>query len=76
MKEHARHAVERVERAVEAIRAGRMVILTDDEDRENEGDLTMAAEIPVVTPSRASTATVNAVCRGVSFLAAIRSRPS
>jgi 3,4-dihydroxy 2-butanone 4-phosphate synthase/GTP cyclohydrolase II len=44
MKEHARHAVERVERAVEAIRAGRMVILSDDEDRENEGDLTMAAE--------------------------------
>jgi 3,4-dihydroxy 2-butanone 4-phosphate synthase / GTP cyclohydrolase II len=48
MKEHAGHAVERVERAVEAIRAGRMVILTDDEDRENEGDLTMAAE--KVTP--------------------------
>lgn len=48
MKEHAAHAVERVERAVEAIRAGRMVILSDDEDRENEGDLTMAAE--KVTP--------------------------
>ena len=35
-----------------------------------------AAEIPVVTPSRASTETVNAVCSGASFLAAIRSRPS
>src|SRR3981081_2821505 len=33
-----------VEEAVEEIRQGRMVILVDDEDRENEGDLTMAAE--------------------------------
>jgi 3,4-dihydroxy 2-butanone 4-phosphate synthase/GTP cyclohydrolase II len=32
------------EEAVEQIRSGRMVILVDDEDRENEGDLTMAAE--------------------------------
>jgi 3,4-dihydroxy 2-butanone 4-phosphate synthase / GTP cyclohydrolase II len=32
------------EEAIEEIRAGRMVILVDDEDRENEGDLTMAAE--------------------------------
>ena len=35
-----------------------------------------AAEIPVVTPSRASTETVNAVCSGASFLAAIRLSPS
>jgi len=34
----------RIEDAVEAIRAGRMVIVVDDEDRENEGDLTIAAE--------------------------------
>lgn len=34
--------------AVEAIRRGEMVILVDDEDRENEGDLVMAAEL--VTP--------------------------
>ena len=33
-----------VEDAVEEIRQGRMVVLVDDEDRENEGDLTMAAE--------------------------------
>jgi 3,4-dihydroxy 2-butanone 4-phosphate synthase / GTP cyclohydrolase II len=33
-----------IEDAVEAIRAGRMVIVVDDEDRENEGDLTIAAE--------------------------------
>ena len=38
----------RIEDAVEAIRAGRMVIVVDDEDRENEGDLTIAAE--KVTP--------------------------
>jgi 3,4-dihydroxy 2-butanone 4-phosphate synthase/GTP cyclohydrolase II len=34
----------RIEDAVDAIRAGRMVIVVDDEDRENEGDLTIAAE--------------------------------
>ena len=38
----------RIEDAVDAIRAGRMVIVVDDEDRENEGDLTIAAE--KVTP--------------------------
>jgi 3,4-dihydroxy 2-butanone 4-phosphate synthase / GTP cyclohydrolase II len=40
--------LERVNRGLEDIRAGRMVILVDDEDRENEGDLVMAAE--KVTP--------------------------
>src|SRR5437588_7376920 len=34
--------------AIEEIRAGRMIIVVDDEDRENEGDLTLAAEM--VTP--------------------------
>ncbi len=33
-----------VEEAVEEIRQGNMIVLVDDEDRENEGDLTMAAE--------------------------------
>src|SRR6266436_7957489 len=37
-----------IEDAIVAIRAGQMVIVVDDEDRENEGDLTMAAE--KVTP--------------------------
>jgi len=37
-----------VEEAVAEIRAGRMVVVVDDEDRENEGDLTLAAEF--VTP--------------------------
>jgi 3,4-dihydroxy-2-butanone 4-phosphate synthase len=34
----------RVEDAIVAMRAGKMVIVVDDEDRENEGDLTIAAE--------------------------------
>jgi len=33
-----------VETAIEEIRKGRMVVVVDDEDRENEGDLTLAAE--------------------------------
>src|SRR6202165_5243582 len=33
-----------VEETVEEIRQGRMIVLVDDEDRENEGDLAMAAE--------------------------------
>src|SRR5271165_1066672 len=39
---------ERIAGAIADIRAGKMVILVDDEDRENEGDLTMAAQF--VTP--------------------------
>ena len=37
-----------IDEAIKDIKAGRMVILVDDEDRENEGDLTLAAE--AVTP--------------------------
>src|SRR5947208_7907389 len=33
-----------IEEALEEIRAGHMVVVCDDEDRENEGDLTMAAQ--------------------------------
>ena len=39
---------DRVEDAIEEIRNGRMVIVADDEDRENEGDLVMAAS--AITP--------------------------
>src|SRR4051812_41922626 len=46
--QHDREAIARVTRALRDIRRGKMVILTDDEDRENEGDLVMAAE--KVTP--------------------------
>ncbi|TMC78401.1 MAG: hypothetical protein E6J15_02665, partial [Chloroflexi bacterium] len=34
-----------VAEAIDDIRLGKMVIVVDDEDRENEGDLTMAAEL-------------------------------
>ena len=37
-----------IDEIIEDIKAGKMVIVCDDEDRENEGDLTMAAEL--VTP--------------------------
>ncbi|MDY0276144.1 MAG: bifunctional 3,4-dihydroxy-2-butanone-4-phosphate synthase/GTP cyclohydrolase II [Desulfomicrobium sp.] len=37
-----------IEEAIEDIRQGKMIILVDDEDRENEGDLTMAADL--ITP--------------------------
>lgn len=37
-----------IDEAVQALRAGRMIVVVDDEDRENEGDLTMAAS--KVTP--------------------------
>jgi len=37
-----------IDQALKAIRAGEMIIVVDDEDRENEGDLTMAAS--KVTP--------------------------
>ncbi|MGH7582902.1 MAG: bifunctional 3,4-dihydroxy-2-butanone-4-phosphate synthase/GTP cyclohydrolase II [Gemmatimonadales bacterium] len=38
----------RIERAIAEIKAGRMVVVVDDEDRENEGDLICAAE--TITP--------------------------
>ena len=37
-----------IDTAIEELRAGRMIVVVDDEDRENEGDLTMAAEL--ITP--------------------------
>ncbi len=56
--------------AIEEIRAGRMIIVVDDEDRENEGDLTMAAEN--VTPEA-----INFMAkygRGLIFLAMTEQR--
>jgi 3,4-dihydroxy 2-butanone 4-phosphate synthase/GTP cyclohydrolase II len=44
-----RSTMDSIEAALEDIRAGKMVIVLDDEDRENEGDLVMAAE--KVTPA-------------------------
>src|SRR5207237_2560593 len=39
-----------IEEALEDIRAGKMVVVCDDEDRENEGDLTLAAQF--ATPDK------------------------
>jgi 3,4-dihydroxy 2-butanone 4-phosphate synthase / GTP cyclohydrolase II len=38
------HGTSRVELALEAVRRGQLVVVVDDEDRENEGDLILAAE--------------------------------
>src|SRR5690606_37149192 len=40
--------LDRIEDAIEDIKAGKMVVVVDDEDRENEGDLICAAEL--ITP--------------------------
>lgn len=39
-----KHSLATIEQAVETLKAGKMIILMDDEDRENEGDLVIAAE--------------------------------
>jgi len=44
----SKYKFDTIEDAIQDIKEGRMIILVDDEDRENEGDLTMAAE--KVTP--------------------------
>lgn len=38
------NSIERVEKALHALRNGRGILVTDDEDRENEGDLIFSAE--------------------------------
>ncbi|MDR2152732.1 MAG: 3,4-dihydroxy-2-butanone-4-phosphate synthase, partial [Helicobacteraceae bacterium] len=40
-----KQAIERTLKAVETIKSGKMVILIDDEDRENEGDLMYAGAL-------------------------------
>jgi len=45
MTTNTAEAVARAATAIEEIRRGKMVVLTDHEDRENEGDLAMAAEL-------------------------------
>ena len=39
-----KYSLATIEQAIETLKAGKMIILIDDEDRENEGDLIMAAE--------------------------------
>jgi 3,4-dihydroxy 2-butanone 4-phosphate synthase/GTP cyclohydrolase II len=50
--------IRRVELAIDDLREGRMVILVDDEDRENEGDLVLAAD--KVTPEAINFMATNA----------------
>ena len=57
--------VERVERALEALRGGNGVLVVDDEDRENEGDLIFPAE----TVSERQMATLIRECSGIVCLA-------
>ncbi|WP_417515082.1 3,4-dihydroxy-2-butanone-4-phosphate synthase [Minwuia sp.] len=56
--------VERVEKALEAFRLGNGVLVVDDEDRENEGDLIFAAE----TVSERQMATLIRECSGIVCL--------
>ena len=48
-----------IEDAVKDFKEGKFIIVVDDEDRENEGDLIMAAEM--ITPENALT------CKGIRF---------
>ena len=43
-----RHAIAPTEEIIAEARAGRMFILVDHEDRENEGDLVIAAELSLI----------------------------
>ena len=44
------HGFDSIESALEALRRGDMVVVLDDEDRENEGDLIMAADKVSTSP--------------------------
>ena len=68
MKEEAVFAT--IPEALEEMKAGRMVVVVDDEDRENEGDLTMAAEF--VTADSVNFMAVNG--RGLICLALTEER--
>ncbi|MBF0527014.1 MAG: 3,4-dihydroxy-2-butanone-4-phosphate synthase [Deltaproteobacteria bacterium] len=59
--------VAKIEEAIADIRDGKMIILVDDEDRENEGDLTIAAE--KVTPEAINF--MLKYCRGLICLSLI-----
>ena len=48
--QHSNISISRTEEIIADIKAGKMVILVDEEDRENEGDLVFAADF--VTPEK------------------------
>ena len=53
MEEVEKEGFATVEQAIEDIKHGKMIVVVDDEDRENEGDLIVAAE--TVTSSGSAT---------------------
>jgi len=59
-----------IEAAIAELQAGRMIVVIDDEDRENEGDLTMAAEM--ITPAAVNFMATHG--RGLICLAMTRER--
>jgi 3,4-dihydroxy 2-butanone 4-phosphate synthase/GTP cyclohydrolase II len=64
------HDFDTVEKAIQEIRAGRVVIVVDDADRENEGDMIVAAER--VTPEHVNFLTKHA--RGLICVSTVASR--
>eukprot|EP00965_Chrysotila_dentata_P236440 6201311-Pleurochrysis_carterae.AAC.1 len=64
--------------AIEEIKAGRPIVVTDDESRENEGDLIMAAQAKSIPPSRVLTLAdlLDTALRPVGWPPARRSRCS
>ncbi len=61
-----------VEAAIAEVGAGRLVVVTDDEDRENEGDLIMAAE-------KVTAESVNMMiryCSGIICVPALEPQPA
>jgi 3,4-dihydroxy 2-butanone 4-phosphate synthase/GTP cyclohydrolase II len=70
LEHNIKHRFDSIEDALEDIRSGKMVIVVDDEDRENEGDLIMAAEL--VNPEHVNFITKNA--RGLLCIAITKSR--
>jgi 3,4-dihydroxy 2-butanone 4-phosphate synthase/GTP cyclohydrolase II len=56
-----------IEVAIKELKAGRMIVVVDDDDRENEGDLTMAAEM--ITPEAINFMATHArglICLGIT----------
>ena len=47
-QDNKQHKLNTIEEAIEDIKAGKVIIVVDDEDRENEGDFVVAAEL--ITP--------------------------
>ena len=63
-----------VDQAIADIAAGKFVIVTDDEDRENEGDLVCAAQL--VTPEMVNFRSLAAAERSTPLISAFPPRPS